>query len=580
MAWHYDKKDIVIDGFANGIADSAEQGIIDMRNVNIVSAPNEASVNFATAAITIPPAVTTASVTFTAATDIATWTPTATLYNGLAITFGATTGGVTAGVIYWVGNVSGSTFKIYNAINSNDPSNLVDLTANVSTTFTTIQLGAMTYAALSWVSRYNFFIDANGRAWWVKTATNVLVNLGNTTLTNAHGNGIVVYAGFIFVFRDTAIDYLPVDAVTNTSSTASQWIYGWKTDLSSNLIHQAIASQDNAIYFCNDKFVGSVLTNAGSSFDPTNGGSYTYTASALLIPADDGVTYLAELGTNLLVGGIRNFIYPWDRLSTSYAYPLIFAENNIQKIVSTNANAYVFAGNRGRIYQTNGSNVQLYKKFPDQISALTDPYWSWGGAMYWRNQLFFGIQSSTNAGGSFETTGGVWAIDLTSNALRGVNSLSYGSPQTGTMPVIAPNISTSTPAGAGFFAAWTNNSVNGLDVTTTSPYASSIDTSLQIDSDLIPVGTYFKPDTQGQIQFKLSLPLVTGETFRIQQRPYLRSSWTTIGTTTGLTGTNQLSDAYPVNYEKYQYLQFRAQAVSTASSPSYCRLTELRLTPG
>lgn len=599
--WRYDKKDIVISGFEKGIGDSAEQGIMDMRNANIITAPNEASVNFATAAVTIPGTYTATNGTFNAAANTVTYTPgVVAIYNGTSMKFTASSGGVTQDVVYWAGNVTSNTFKLYTAPNSNDPGLLVDLTDNNVHVFSTITLGAMTQHTEDSINSYNFFQDANGRVWWYAVAgggngarlihIGPLINDGSGNegkelLTNAHGNGLVVWAGFgssmfLFAFRDTAVDVFSVNFLVSTDTGANAWVVN---DFASGIVitttgsHQAIASQDGAIYFCNKNWVGSILATT-TTFDPTNSATFTATGTALQLPSYDMATWLAELGTNLLVGGIRNYVYPWDRLSTSYAYPLIFAEPNIQKIISTNSSAYIFAGNRGRIYITNGSNVDLYRKFPDQISFLTDPYWIWGGAIYWRNQLYFGIQSLTNAGGSFDTSGGVWGIDLTSKALRGSTTLAGQGLQAGSVPVVAPNISTSTPAGGGYFAASTNGSTFGLELTSTTPYT-DIDAGLQIDTDLIPVGTYFKADTQGQIQWKTSLPLVSGETVRIQQRPYLRSAWTTVGTTTGVIGTNQVSDAYTINFEKYQWLQLRIQAASTGSSPSYCRLTEVRITP-
>ena len=40
--------DIVISGFENGIGDSPYSGLTDMRNINTVSIPGEADVNFST----------------------------------------------------------------------------------------------------------------------------------------------------------------------------------------------------------------------------------------------------------------------------------------------------------------------------------------------------------------------------------------------------------------------------------------------------------------------------------------------------------------------------------------------------
>lgn len=574
MAYLIDQTgDLVINGWADGIADSAEMGISRMQGMNIITRPNEACVNFATTPVSIPPiSVIGASATFNAATDTVTWSVSDPIYNGTAIVFGSSSGGVTAGITYWAGNVSGSTFKVYNAINASDPSNLVDLTANTSNTFSTQVFALATQYTLDYVNNYVFLIDNAGKAWWINASGN-LIFLGNDTRANAHGNGICVYNGFIFVFRDTIIDYLPVDAVTNTSSTASQWAYAWQTGLASNLIHQAISAQDNAMYFCCNTTVGSVLTNAGSSFDPTSSGSYSYNTSALQLPATDRATYIAELGTNLLIGGIINRVYPWDRLSTSFQYPIILAENYTSKIVSTNSNSYIFAGNRGRIYITNGSNVEVYKKIPDSITNFPDPYFTWGGAIYWKNQLYFTLQATANNGTSTAAINGLYAIDVTSNAFRNTN-LIISSTLAGSTPVIIPNIRSTTPAGAGIYMCYTNTgqTVFGIDVTATTPYTSV--GQAFIDTDLIPVGTFLRKKTYKQIEFKLAAALVAGESIQISARASLSDLFVLVGSTNTV---GAISDVYTVNFEKFQWLQLRIEPVSTASSPSYVRLTEVRV---
>lgn len=581
--WQFDanKKDIVIRGWEQGIADSAEAGLADIRNVNVVSIPGEAMANFATAAVTTPPTYSAASVTFTGSTDIVTYTPTTALYNGCSVTFGSTAGGVTAGVVYWVGNLSGSTFKLYPNIARS--ATVVDLSDSANT-MTTITMGTPTHYTTDNINNYILFTDSAGRVWWINGSSNLQhvgpINsaTGAELLTNAHGNGLVVWNGgtgstsnWIFSFKDATLDYFPTDGLTNASTTQSQWVNAWKaTTGSSTTSHHAIAAQDDAVYFCNSNFVGSLLVNAGSTFDPTSSSSYTYNASALKIPAMDRTTWLSELGLNLMVGGTLNRLYPWDRKSPSFSLPLILPENNTAKIVTSGSLTYLFVGNRGRIYVTNGASVELFKKIPDQTAGVPDPYYTWGGAMYWKNQLYFGVQATTNAGGTLSTHGGVWAIDLTSNALRGVNTLSYTG-YTGSVPVLAPNITTATPVGTGYYAGWLNSSTPGLDVTTNAPYVS---TEPRIDTDIIPIGVVLNPRTIEQIEFKLSMPLVSGESVTISYRSDLTSSFTQVGTTTTVGKT---SDIYTANFGKLEWIQLRIVLTSTASSPSYTRLTEVRM---
>lgn len=593
MAHHYEKTEygteLVYDTFQEGIADAPEQGTAFLRNINLISIPGEAPVNYATSAITTPPTVTGASCTTDTATHSVTWTPTATLYAGCAITFGSTAGGVTAGNVYWVGNVSGSTFKVYTNMAHDQLVNVTD----ASNTFTVVAFGQPSQKTLDYIgtaaSPNNvFIIDTAGRAWWIATG-GFLVHMGNTTLTGAHGNGICALGNYLYVFRDAKIDYIPIDAITNSTATAGQWGYNWQSittpTASTNYSHFALAAQDNGMYYCNAQTVGSVLATSGNNtIDPTNAATYTPNSSALLIPQGDRTTCLAELGTLLLVGGIQNKVYPWDRVSTSYNYPIILAENMTTRMVTTNATAFIFAGNRGRIYQTNGSNVQLYKKIPDHIVGLIaatngpDPYYTWLDATYWKNQLYFSFTVTKNDGTAIGSLGGVWAIDVsasipgasTSVALRLSNSLSPGS--SAYAYVIAPNITSTTPSGAGLYIAWVNSGTYGVDGTSSSPYTSG--TYGEVYTDLVPTGTAIAPKTFSQVEFKLSEPMVSGESVRISARQSYSDSFTVLGTNST---TGAVSGTFPLGTENGQWMQLFAELSSTSSSPSFVRLYQLRV---
>lgn len=586
MAYHIERTgDIVFDTFQAGIADAPEQGIAMIRNINLISIPGEGSVNFKTSAINVPPIVIGASCTFTGSTDVVNWTPIATLYTDCAVIFSSSTGGVTAGVIYWLANVSGGTFKVYTDIGHTQ---LVDL-SDASNTFSTVTYGQPTYKALDTLNGYIFELDLNGRAWWINGSGD-LTYLGNTTLTSTHGNGITVDGAYLLIWRDVAIDYLPISEIT--ANNAPNWVYTWKTtNLTSNSSvnahsHYAITAQDNAVYFCNDKFVGSIVTIGGQAFNPADPLTYTYLPQALALPSIELAVCLAELNSQLLVGGIQNKIYSWDRVSTSFIYPLFVGENYTTRMVTTNSNTYIFSGNRGRIYQTNGSNISLFKKIPDHIvldfGGSLDPYFTWLDAIYWKNQLYFSFLTAKNDGTVITNLGGLWGIDVslnivgtpTSVALRMTNTLSSGA---ASYPyVISPNIRSTTPAGAGLYVSWVyTGPTYGVDVTTSNPYDVNSAVLGEIYTDLVPTGTAINPETFHQIEFKLSAPLVAGERVRIYSRQNYSQSWTNLVGTTTTVGA--LSDNFPVNFQQGQWIQLFAELASTSTTPSYTRLVELRI---
>lgn len=590
MAWRVEKTeegaDIVIDGFEKGIATSPYQGIADMRNVNIAGAEAEASVNLSMASLILPPLQTAIAFNATAATDIVTLVSgtTAGYYNGMAIRYtGATSGGLTASNYYWIGDITATTFKLYSNLQL---ANLVDITSNLTNqTFDVAQIGQMTFSTSNFPGKQVFMIDSNGRAWLIRqlastSGTNVIAQnavqcCGNSTVGN--GEGLCFFVTDLFVFRASAIDYITSGNLVSGDVNAN-WVYGWKVlSNSTNYLHHAIAATDSAMYFCAGSAVGSVLINAGQVFDPGTAATFTFNENALKLPATDAATYLAQLGVFLLVGGLQNYVYPWNRTATSFNYPLILAEARTYRIVSTNSNAYIFAGQRGRIYVTNGSNIQQYKKFPDSLSGTVYPYYMPQDAVYWRDQIFFSYVAYDSSGNALSNTGGIWSIDAESGALSGSAILSYGT-YAGACTVItnqindlAASASSGFPTGLGLYAAWSNSGTFGIDIGSNTPYTSY---QTRIDSDLIPIGSFLKKRTFQNIEWKLGKPLVANESVRLSWRGNLTDAFTVIGTTTT---AGLVSDApYSVNFEGQQWLQIRYEGSSTASSPSFVPLREMR----
>lgn len=589
--FHYDKFDqsIVIDGFEKGVADNPFDGISDCRNLDITSVPGEASVAFSTSALTQPPTVVGLSFSVSAATDVLTVSATTNWYNGMAITLASLMGG-TGLVIsrpYWVGDLTPTTFKLYKNPSRNAGS-LVNVTLDGSGNLDSYTFGRPidstfdfdTYTTTSPILEYYFILDTNGRVWWIDdtggSLTNNLIYIGNEqTLTGTTGRGIQVFNGYLIVFRTTSMDALLTNLLASGTDlfSASGWIFGWSSVNSSAYTPRpTLVGQDNGLYFGNSGQLGSVLKVPGATFDPTNITTWTYAVNALDLPAGDDVVSLAELGVNLLVGGIRNYIYPWDRVSTSFTYPILLAESNVQKMVTVNTNTYIFVGNRGRIYLTNGSQAQLYKKVPDHISGTVEPYFTWKCAGFNRNNLVFGFAAGTNAGGSNSQYGGLWAIDLDTNAIRLLNQLSYatyaGSPTTilrriGNVP------------GFGLYIGWDSGaSTFGVDQTSSTPYTGSQAT---IDSDLIPIGTFEKPRNATRVEYRLTRPLVSGESITIKTRLIFDTTDTGYTTTLTDSAVGAYSNSSPVNFSNAQWVQLQAVLTSTASSPSYVRLKEIRL---
>lgn len=600
MAYRFDPYDnsLVVDGFEKGIADSPFDGISDMRNVNIVSVPGEASVNFSTTSITNTNG-TGSVVSADAGADTVNITGLGfNLSNAQAVTFsgGSLPAGIVAGTTYWAVLVSGSDYNLYTDFFG---LSLLNITGTGTGSVATINMGQPKYFShmvTPYIDIY-FMVDSNGRVWGYQSSF-----LGNWRFTNnsitgtngtTRGNGLTSYTpsdsfttaiGYLFVFRDFQIDY-----ATITSNTSLTWSNGWNpatgttgnnnylknasTGTNNSLVHESTVGPDNKVYYCDANYVGRFYQTApGTGFDPANTATYTADNTAVL-PFTDRAQSLAFLGNNLLVGGLFNVIYPWDTFNQLPQYPLFIAENNIAKMVTVNTNTYIFAGNRGRIYITNGSQASLFKKIPDHISETVEPYFTWGGVTSAKNQLYFGASAVTNAGTSISQYGGLWAIDLDTDAIRLANKLSYAT-YAGYATAIIHNFAT-TPAGTGLYVGWNAGSgaspQYGVDTTSSNPYTGSQAT---IDSDLIPIGTFDKPRDFTRVEYRLTKPMVSGESVTIKYRLDFSQSYTTV-LTDSTVGNFSLSGA--VNFKNAQWLQLQVVLNSTASSPSYTRLKEIRI---
>ncbi len=569
--------DIVVRGFEAGIADSPYAGINDMRNIDIISIPGEASVGFATIKASQTPSTGSVISADAGADTITVTVSTGSLSNAQAIVFagGSLPGNVVAGTTYWIFNLAGGdTFQIAAAPQSSTP---INISGTGTGTYATVDMGKPTYSAFDSTNGATYVIDTNGRVWKGLTTT-TWVFMGNTTLTNANGNGIAFYrstnaTGYIFAFRNALIDYMPI-------ASPGTWTYGWQsmnTAAGTNNPHQTIFAQDNAIYYTDGIYVGSFFEKALQQFNPATASTYTFGQKALGLPTFETAQCLEELGINLLVGGIRNLIYPWDRTSTSFNIPIKIPENFVSKMVTVNTSTYIFAGNRGRIYITNGTQAKMFKKVPDHLSGTVEPYFTWGGVGYSRNQLYFGVQATTNGGAANNNYGGLWAIDTETSAIRLINQLSYGT-YAGIASVVTPTtLTTGVTNGSGLFIGWDSGaSTYGIDVSSGDPYTGG---QAYVDSDLIPIGTFLKPTSNLQVEFKLNRPMVTGESILLQYRQTFNASYTSIGSAFTLANTTNgysgVTDGVP--FQNSQWIQIRAVLTSTATTPTYTRLTELRL---
>jgi hypothetical protein len=617
MSYLIEGKDVVIAGFDQGIAETPYKGIADMRNVEILSYPNEGSVQFKQQALTAPAVFNAVAYTAQNTGDTITVASTTGLYVGTAIVLASNTaGGLSNSVVYYVFNIVGNTFQVRLAPATGSA---VAISSDGTGTLTTYQYGNQRgigdEAPVSYYvdrtggflgANATYLVDASNYVWLFFSATtagisaNTLLFLGNIGGVGAAAistSGIAVWNGYLLLFGliTTGIDYARLSTLSGTGPAAA-WTYGWKTmstQVNNRTIGTLVSQEDGNLYFTTTDGLGSIIETPGDTFDPTDAASYTITDTALSLPETDESTCIAELSTNLLIGGRGFFVYVWDKISLGFTGLLNIPDAFTMKIVATSQNAYVFAGNRGRIYITNGSGIDLYKKIPDYVTGAMRPYLIWEDANVSKNQLIFSFRATTNGNTTLNTVAGLWAIDLESGALR-LQNKTTNTGYTGTVTMVAetPPSNSGVPGtaipGTAVTVGWYSGSTYAVDVGSSDPYVSY---ESYIETDLIPVGTYLDPFTPSQVEWKTSAPLVNGESVRVSYRTNISEAYTTLGTstvsgtsmvgsTTGTTASTAqplISDYFRASFEKVQWVQFKIELSSAATSPSYVRLTELRV---
>lgn len=659
--YHVDPQngDLVINGFDQGIGDSPYTGLVDARNVNLLSVPGEASVNFATSKISSSGVSgTITSISGTQATFTTSGTS-ATLEGNMAIYFtsSGSYSGFTQATPYWVTNnptlLNANKFSLYTsyaaAVNQGT---MATFSGSGTAAFEAYKIGIVPpYVTSAGVAggiqyfteptnlsvggssiNYAYGVDMPGMVWsnrlttgtnnfWTymgNSITDQTGNLGDKGTSNTIGNGLayvsysnnsttLAQADVLYVFRNSQIDMMPL--FINGSlpgafyASLSTWNYSWNPgsgnfdglgNPAQRLIapkgtgysHHAIVAPDGRLYFCDTNCIEKVFqASATSIFNPLDTASYAYTTYQNLIPANDICQCLAPSGSTILIGGQGSFAYSWDRVSQLVNFPIPVAEPFIARIVTVNVNSYIFAGNRGRIYITNGSQAEVWKKIPDHVLGTIEPKFQWGGATAVKNQLYFSFSATNNDGTVLSNgVGGLWAVDLKSGAMRITNQLSYGTYSgyaTALLPQPYNPVVSVSPSGASLWIGWTDGTGTnfGVDKPSSTVYTGG---QAFVTSDMIPVGTLLRPSTAHQIECKLSAPLAAGEKVILYQGSYFDmsySSFSTLGTMTYTTNTNQsnLAANFGIQQQNEQWMIVKAVSVGSSGTPTFNRLTELRI---
>lgn len=309
----------------------------------------------------------------------------------------------------------------------------------------------------------------------------------------------------------------------------------------------------------------------------------------LNLPSKEVAQCMVEIGNLVLIGGITNTVYPWNQVDATPSDFIELPESGVKTMLNANNMAYIFAGNKGNIYISNGTVASLAVKVPDYVagvpaSPLTyiEPYYTWGDSMYMRGRVYFSIldQTATKSGNA----GGVWSFIPSQNidpsqevgiALRLENQNSYGD-YDGVATILIPN-EEQMAVSPQYWASWQDSysvgsSTFGIDYTSSTPVTQYI-----VETDMLKTGSFIDQQTFSQVEYDLTTPLASEDAVQLYYRLNSTDAWTTCGTV-NLETSNPISGYFKQVFQKTQWVQFRAVCTTgSTTASSFVRLKQIRL---
>ncbi len=366
-----------------------------------------------------------------------------------------------------------------------------------------------------------FVVDSSGQVWLVGGTSQNFVLIGGNTLTSSSGAGIAVYKNYLFTFRNAKVDVL---SIANLST--STWTNDWMSTTSTSSSKHAIVANDDILYFCNGRYVGSIAEKAGV-FDPSNSNTYTQTDVALDFAPHITTNGLAEFGRYLAIATTHG-LYLWDKISSSYQLPTLMGKY-IFSVINKDELLYGICGDDYTsalyLYVSNGTTSRILKEIPKRLAtqARTTQY----GISAAGNKIYFNLTNTATTFSASKYVSGTWCYDIETGDLsyafvppnglyNNTMGVVYGSSSIGDLPKYvsytdptSKSFLASIPSGASEFFLHTN-------------YAAYFVTPVYT------IGQSQSKMTVSSIEVVFDRPLATGDAVRIGYRIGSQGSFTTL----------------------------------------------------
>lgn len=360
--------------------------------------------------------------------------------------------------------------------------------------------------------------------------------------------GAEIWKDYLFLFGSTAIDVLSLSALQGGTQT---WTNSWQSLPITDSNHYSIVGEDDVLYISSQRFITSVTED--TTFDPTSGATYTYTAQALDLPSGYQIQALENLGRFLMIGAESpNFtkVFPWDRVSVSFNFPIRIPDEGIYDMINVNNVLYVVAGNNLNFYATDGTNAELFYRLPKWMFDQNSPD-VFANTPVNRALAFLDgrIYITLNATDVDQSITGLWSLDVTNKNF--------------VYEFTAPTERNSVSVDFNCIIAFNDTLVYGYSdssesnryrigaLSTNRRNASSTLPSI-IRSGMIATGSDYQKRTFEQFGVRLAYSLTTGQDVTLRYRTSLNESFTELLTMSTGESVREVSKAVTTDYIEFE----------------------------
>ena len=548
----------ILEKISEGISPSYLGGFNKIVNLDIDSVPGVAFPNLRLREFVpwLGYEYTYATLGFTAATsDICTLSPAASpstyWQEGQSVvltTTGTLPAGLSTNTVYYAFGFSGATFKL--------ASSVANLRAETAVDITDTGTGTHSVKAIEMKNVRNFISNGsdyfavvqNGGVWMYNPATSstwIQISAYTDNFVN-----IALFKNYLIAFdnSDKGDAYGPLTDFDTATWTASfidfQGTSGFRPNVLMN--NQILYIGD---YTSNNGLVATLEENAGETFAPGTGSTFTFNDAALDLPKNSVPCVMEEYNGQLVIGTGRSGhrdskLYFWDTFSPSFDTVLNTGNDWTWILKEFNGNLYYMSadasgGTNGIIYATNGYSIQKAFEIPkatlniQQLNHYNSMYVMWNSIMAWKDKLYLGVSGQNSAG--------IYCLDVNQGSIHTpylTPSLREGTPGQDTNAVTVSYYAMLPVDETEFMVSImeidTNNDeykIARQNLSPTGVYGSyRIYTEAYLQTGLMTVGNKYQPTTFRYFEIELGKELTTGQTITLYYRNNITDSWTTIGT--------------------------------------------------